>query len=189
MATNLLTISEYRDYDDLPSPAENDTQIAKAITAAESFISKETGGRIFAVDPSPVTTTEILNGKNNRRLFTKNDPIQSVTTLEYWDGTQWVEYDSVTYPSTFKTNSNAIYFTQGHRFFGGYQNIRVTYVYGWTEIPEELAYATYLVAKQFILEADRQGIGGQSDGEQNFTYIHEIPKRAKEIIFRYKLGF
>lgn len=185
---HIIEIQDYRLYDDLPSPSESDAQIDVALEAASNYISNETGGRTFLNGHGPEETTDILNGKGTSRLFTKNAPIQSITILEYWDGTQWVEYDLVTYPYSFKADTNTIYFTQGHKFYGGFQNIRVTYTHDFDTFPEELKYACYVVAKQFILEADRQGISTQSDGEQNFGYIHTIPKTVIDIIHRYKTG-
>lgn len=185
--TSILTVAQYRDFDDLPSPAENDDQISKAITTAINIINNRTG-RTFYAGASPLDATEVLNGKGTKRIFTVNSPIQSLDSLEYWDGTQWVEYDSTTYPYTFKSDSNLIYFTQGHKFYKGFRNIRVTFTYGYDDsgFPEELQYACYLIAKYIVVEAERLGIDRQTDGEQSFWYNHSFPTKAKEIIARYK---
>lgn len=185
---DILTIDEYRDYDDLPSPAENDDQIEKAIDAATSYIEKKTG-RVFDVadNPSPNDAVEILNGNGTSRVYTRNAPVATVSKLEYWDGTAWQEYDSTTYPYSFKSGSNIVYFTEGHRFYKGWQNIRVTFEYGYTTaLPEDLKLACFLIAKHIVMEADRTGISSQSDGEQTFSYDHNMPKSALEIIKRYK---
>jgi hypothetical protein len=183
---DIITLAEYRDYDDLPSPTENEGQIEKAIDAATSYIEKR-AGRVFEDNsPSPVDAVEILDGKDTNRLYTHNAPINAVSKLEYWDGTQWVEYDSTSYPYSFKSGSNIIYFTDGHTFYAGWQNIRATFTYGYTTVPEDLKLACYLIAKHIVNLAERLGITTQTDGEQSFSYEQTIPKEAQNIIARYR---
>ena len=184
---NIISISEYHTYDDAPSPSENDAQIAVLIEAATAYIEAITGRTFLLVASSPVDTTEILNGNNTHRLYSHNAPIISITSIEYWDGTQWLEYDSTTYPYTFKANSNIVYFTNGHKFYKGYRNIKLTFEHGYiSAFPNNLKYACFRIAQYFILEADRQGLKIQSDGEQSFHYAHNFPKEALSIIWRYK---
>ena len=185
---NIITLAEYRAYDDLPDPAENEAQVTVAIVAATAFIEEKTG-RVFEIadNPSPNDVIEILDGKGYERVCTRNAPITSISKLEYWDGTVWQEFDSVAYPYTFKTESNIIYFTNGHRFYLGFQNTRVTFEYGYTTaLPSNLKFACYFVAKYFVMEAERLGINSQADGEQSFSYAHEIPKQALKIIQLFK---
>jgi len=185
---NIITLAEYRAYDDLPDPTENEAQIAVAITAATAFIEKRSG-RVFEVadNPSPNDVVEVLDGKGQHRVYTRNAPVTSVTKLEYWDGTVWQEYDSVSYPYSFKSGSNIVYFTNGHLFYRGWQNVRATFEYGYTDaLPDDLKLACYLVAKHFAMEAERLGINNQADGEQTFSYAHDVPKQALGIIARYR---
>jgi len=150
--------------------------------------------------PSPVpetTIVEILNGTGSYRLFTRNAPVTYLDKLEYWDGTQWLEVDIVSTPYIFKADSNIIYYTQGHVFPKGWQNIRATFDYGYTtELPDNLKYACYLVTKHIVNEAERQGLKGQTDGEQTFSYEHNsfsyrhtIPLLAQQIISKYKTSW
>lgn len=186
--TNIITLDEYRDFDDLPSPAENETQVNIAILSATAYIEKETG-RVFelAGAPSPSDTVEILDGKGTSRLFTHQAPVTAVSKLEYWDGTAWQEYDIVSVPYLFKANSNIVYFTQGHRFLDGYQNTRVTFEYGYdTVLPTDLKIACYQLAKFFVTEAERQGINRQADGDQTFWYTHTLPENAVKTVRLYK---
>ncbi len=187
---DIITLANYKAYDDQPSPMDSGTeaQIEAAIDLATSYI-EQSCGRVFDIadSPSPLEAVEILNGNGTSRLYTRNSPVQAVTTLEYWDGDSWAEYDSTTYPHSFKAGSNCIYFTQGHKFVKGFQNIRATFEYGYTTaLPNDLKYACFLVAKHIVLEAERQGIQNQTDGEQTFNYEHSIPKVARAIIARYK---
>ena len=185
---NIITLAEYRNFDDLPSPAENEDQVTDAITSATAFIEEKTG-RVFelADNPSPNDVVETLDGNGSNRLYTRNAPITALSLLEYWDGTQWVTYDVTTYPRTFKAGTNTIYFTWSHKFYQGVQNIRATFEYGYTTaFPNNLKRACYTLAKFYVTEAERLGINRQADGEQSFWYNHDIPKHALETITRYK---
>jgi hypothetical protein len=185
---NIITYSEYDAYDDLPSPADNATQIQNAIASATAWIENQTG-RVFEVvgDPSPVVETVIVSGLGGRYLYVANSPITALTTLEYWDGRAWVEYDAITTPYTFKTGTNHIYFTQGHKFYKGRDNIRVTFEYGYASaFPTDLKYACYLMAKHEVDNSERLGIKRQEDGEQNFWYDHKPPEEMAKVVRRYK---
>jgi hypothetical protein len=186
----IISLDDYKIIDDTPSPIDNDEQIEAAIVVASDWIENLTG-RTFEIlsaspSPSPTSTIEILDGKNSIRLFTNNGPVTAIDKIEYWDGSDWFEYDTVSFPYTFKTGSNCIYFTLGHRFYKGYQNIRVTYSYGYETIPQDLAYACYLLTRHILNESERSGIRSQADGEQRFDYDHEIPAEINKIIIRYK---
>lgn len=183
---NIITIEEFESFDDSPSPIANLEQVTNAISAATSLIEKLTT-RTFETSPSPAEIIEVLNGKDAPRIYTHQAPVLTVTKLEYFDGVSWVEFDSTTYPRAIKTDSNIIYFiTPGHKFPCGYQNIRVTFTYGIDALPGDLKFACFAVAKHMILEASRQGLTQQADGEQTFNYTHELPPGIDKIIMRYK---
>jgi len=185
---DIITLSEYKVYDDAPSPAENDNQINAAIDLATSYI-EEKSGRTFEIadNPSPNDSVETLDGNGTSRLYTHDAPVTAVSKIEYWNGSVWTEFDAVSQPYTFKTGSNIVRFTGGHTFFKGYQNIRVTFEHGFTDsFPDNLKLACYQIAKHIVNEAERQGVANQNDGEQTFTYSHTVPKMATEIIARYK---
>jgi hypothetical protein len=185
----IITIDEYETYDNLPSPTESEGQITAAIGLATALIEEEAGGRTFALngEPSPLDNVETLNGKETCRVWTKDAPIQAVSKIEYWDGTAWQEYDSTTYPYAFIPDSNCVYFTNGHKFYRGWRNIRVTFEYGFDgACPDDLKLACYQIAKHIVNEADRQGILIQSDGEQKFHYRDKLPELAMKIAHRYR---
>jgi hypothetical protein len=194
---DIITLQEYEDFDGMTSPYDSDEQsvIEQAIDNATAFIEDETGGRTFtntALDPSPTDVVEIINvGGGATRLYVKNSPIQGVTDIEYWDGTQWVQIDSVANPYTFKPGSRIVYFINGYKPFKSWQQWRVTYTYGFDDdFPQKLKWACYIVAKHFKNMTERQGINVQQDGEQNFTYgspaFKGIPKEALTVIRRFK---
>lgn len=182
----LITLSEFHTYDDAPSPTENDDQITAIIDLASDRIEKYVGRPFSVADPSPIEVVETLNGRLCPRIYTKYLPILSVDKLEYFDGFTWTEYDIVNTPYTFKEESNIAYFTQGHVFIPGYRNIRVTYTYGYDEVPDQVKLACFLLTKWYLHEAERTGINSQQDGEQSFSYSHTIPSDVMAILAQYK---
>lgn len=195
----LISVDRYNDFDNAPSPLTNSDQIQVAIKAASQIIEIRTG-RTFVVlslspSPSPVATIEILNGVGSPRIFTHNAPIVTVDKIEWWDGIAWQEYDAVSYPFQIKANSNCIYFTNqsawasGFAFYKGFQNIRVTYSYGYdTELPQDLQQACYMLAKMMIDDVTYSNLQSQADGEQSFTYFHDrrLPAVVESVIARYR---
>lgn len=185
---DIITLAEFHTYDDSPSPNSTDDQIEAMIDVATKIIEEKTG-RVFEIadNPSPNDAVEILNGKGTIRIYTRNAPVTAVSKVEYWDGTAWQEYDSTCYPYSFKTGSNIVYFTEGHVFYKGWQNIRVTFEYGFTsDFPKDLKIACFHIVKYLLLESDTLGVRSQSDGEQSFSYDHALPANALRIIMRYK---
>lgn len=188
---NIITLAEYKTFDDLPSPNSNNSQIDSAIDNATSIIEEQTG-RTFELsdNPSPIDVTETINGNGTKRLYVRQSPIVEVSKIEYYDGVSWQEVTTIEAPRTIKPGSNIIYFTDGFKFFKGYENWRLTYTYGYSNsLPNDLKQACYKIAKWIIDESNRQGMRTQADGEQNFEYFaysKNLPETSVEIVRRYK---
>ena len=188
---DIITLSEYKSYDDVPSPSDGDNQIDFAIDLSTSLIEKRTG-RVFQLgdNPSPIDVLETINGLGTKRLFVRQSPVIEVSKIEYYDGTQWQEQTAIEAPRTFKPDSNIIYFTDGFKAHKGYENWRVTYTYGYlVSLPNDLKFACYKIAKWIIDESNRQGMRNQSDGEQSFEYFaynKNLPEEAVGVVERYK---
>lgn len=188
---DIITLSEYKKYDSVPSPSDIDTQIDQAIDLSTSLIEERTG-RIFELgdSPSPIDILETINGLGTKRLFVRQSPIIDVSKVEYYDGTAWQEVTLIEAPRTFKPDSNIVYFTDGYIPFKGYENWRITYTYGYLiSLPNDLKFACYKIAKWIIDESHRQGMRNQADGEQSyeyFAYNKNLPEEAVSVVERYK---
>jgi hypothetical protein len=184
---SIISVDDFYTLDDSPSPPHNPDQIANAILVATAKI-ENLCGRVFEIAPSPASVVETLNGNGSCRIYTKQAPVTAVTKIEYWDGTTWQEYELTMYPYTFKADSNIIYFTEGHRFDRGFQNIRVTFTYGYDAFPDDLQWACFIFAKHAIFSANKHGFAQQSDGEQNFQYRDDKAalEAAMAVVLRYK---
>lgn len=182
----LLALDEYYALDDAPSPTENAVQIQNAIDSAIARIENITGRTIELSVPSPIDSTDLLNGLNTGRIYTVDAPILSITSIEVWRNTEWQLIDSVTQPYTFLPDTNIVYFTTGHKLPSGYKNIRILYSYGYTIFPKDLQHACYALAKHMVLESERVGLRTQRDGEQSFSYDHEVPEEIMNVIIKYR---
>ena len=182
----LLTLNEYHDFDDAPSPTENDVQIQNAIDSAIARIENITGRTLELSVPSPIDITDLLNGLDVKRIFTTNAPIISIVSIEILRGTNWQLVDTTTQEYDFVLNSNTVYFVERFIFPSGYKNIRIAYTYGYSEFPKDLQHACYTLAKHMVLESERTGLRTQRDGEQSFAYDHKMPDEVMNVVTKYK---
>lgn len=182
----LISHEEYYDFAGLISPIDSVDRIDEAIEDAESYITNYLD-RTFIVDPSPVEKIEIFSGKDQIFYWVKQTPLSSVTKVEYWDGIQWIDVVVTDgYTIAQDLTKGKVWFEERYTFFKGQDNWRITYEYGYDELPADLRRAICMLTKYFIQRADFQGLKSQSDGEQNFSYDNEIPKLIIEILNRYK---
>ena len=188
----IISTADYMTFAGLTQPLENEKQVLEAIRAAiqyaETFCS-----RTFAMhsDTSPNTHVWTFSGKGTTKLYTPNAPIQSVTYVEYWNGTAWEEIDSVTYTPTIDDNGDYIYFRESYVWDRGVANWKVTYIYGFTSLPADLKRAILQIAQSYTTTITRDpSIKSQSDGEQTITYrdVGEIkpPADAERVLQHYR---
>ena len=183
----LVTEEEYLDYMDLVSPVDNSDQVNAAIEHATKVIEQLTG-REFYAGPSPVEVVEVFDGTGTFRYFTREAPLVTVDTLEYWTGTAWRDVTDDGLSFEFDADSGEVYFPERDVFHDGTENWRVTYTYGDGdgEYPEDLKYACCLLVNHVIHMAKFSHLRSQSDGEQNFSYDRKVPSEVSDVCDKYK---
>jgi hypothetical protein len=185
----MITLAEYAEFANKSLPLDNEAQVEALIEMATEVIEKEIDRDLYACSPSPLDAVEIFDGNGTFRMWTKNAPIDTVDTLEYWTGTEWQDVSELNMDFTFDATTGKVWFDERHTFHKGVDNWRVTYSYGFTDgIPADLKYACFLLTKYFSDRQSREGIKSQSDGEQSFTYELDqtVPKSYTDIIAKYK---
>jgi hypothetical protein len=185
----MITIAEYAEFANKTLPLENEAQVEALIEMATEVIEKELDRDLYACSPSPIDVVEVFDDNGNFRMWTKNAPIDSVDTIEYWTGTEWQDVSEFNMTFTWDETTGKVWFTERYTFHQGVDNWRITYSYGYTDgIPADLKYACFLLTKHFENIQSRQGIRSQSDGEQSFTYELDqtVPKGYTQIIAKYK---
>jgi hypothetical protein len=181
----MITIAEYAEFANKTLPLKNEAQVEALIEMATEIIEKEIDRDLYACSPSPIDIVEVFDGNGNFRIWTKNAPIDSVETIEYWTGTEWQDVSELNMTFTWDETTGKVWFTERYTFHKGIDNWRITYNYGFTDdIPADLKYACFLLTKHFEDIQSRQGIRSQSDGEQSFTYAENM-----DVLWQTPFGF
>ena len=114
--TGLITATEYNTHANVSSPG-NATQIQQNIYDATEYIMQETG-RWFVDAECSMTDVFLMSGKGQRDVYTPQGPILSLTSIEFWNGTEWETIDSDVYDEL--TDGNKIWFRSGNVWASGY---------------------------------------------------------------------
>lgn len=164
----IVTLNDYMVHMGLTT-LDNESRVAEAIRQAIAY-AETFCGRTFAVVPT--THQWEFSGTNGYRLFTPNAPIQSVDKVEYWNGTDWEEFDAVSYTPYVDPSHDFIAFREQYKWTAGIANWRVTYTYGYLgAIPADLKRAILQIAQGYARVASvPPDVKSQSDAEQTITY-------------------
>jgi hypothetical protein len=181
----LIGRSEYVEHANLVEPIENPNQLDAAIDRATKIIEQLTG-REFYAGLSPMEVVEVFNGTGTFRYFTREAPLVTADTLEYWTGTEWRDVTEDGLSFSFDAVTGEVYFPERDTFHAGTENWRVTYTYGDDEYPEDLKYVCCLLVGHIIHMSKFSNLRSQSDGEQNFSYDHTVPAEVSDVCDKYK---
>lgn len=170
---------------------DNPAQIKQSLESAEDYANKycnRTFARYDATDAAATTLEEQFSGGGTRKYFPKQAPIVSVTLVEYWDSDDWTQFDTGSY--TPNATSDRVTFREGQMFPEGDDNLRLTYVYGYTTVPASLIRAICLIAQANANTAVvDSNIKRQEDGEQKFEYFENasttVPQEADDLLDHY----
>jgi uncharacterized phiE125 gp8 family phage protein len=166
---------------------EHDAELARLIVAAQAFLEEECG-RVF----DQGTVTEYYHGDDWRdRLMVKRPPITSVTNI--WDdpARAFTSPISASRYAIDDADAGLIRLLDGLTFSKGIRNIKITYVGGFAQIPEDLEQA----AIELVWAAREKGannlIGVRSrsiaDGNVQFVNLDWGSVNLAPIISKYSL--
>lgn len=89
------------------------------------------------------TYTEYLDGNSKSEMYLRNTPINSVTSISYFDG--YDTYDDIFTVGDTTSNSiliiqqsNLIKLLKGYFFYAGCKNIKIVYTAGYTTTPDDI---------------------------------------------------
>lgn len=102
-------------------------QLTSTAQRASDFV-EEQCNRKFEQDDH----VEEISGIGEPNIYIDNYPIQSITSIEKWDGTSWDDVDSDSY--RYEDGTGRIYVDSGV-WANGFQNYRVSYSGGFSTIP------------------------------------------------------
>jgi hypothetical protein len=127
--------------------------------------------------------TETYDGTGSPRLFLKQYPIGSVSSLSVDE----ITCDSADY--VIYADEGIIELVDGSLFTKDKLNVAITYEAGYEEIPPDIELCCQkLVALAFKeTDSDRIGIASQSFGDQSTSFVtSEFPEDIKKILNSYK---
>lgn len=140
--------------------------------------------------------TEYYDGPNDSELILKNYPISAIDSIYYDINWEWGEtslIDSDNY--TFEPGSGMVLYNAGF-WRSGRRSIKITYTYGWTDIPEDIRFEGIKLA---AIEYLKSFIGGKRIGiiqetrrstqvdSATTTYIvKDLPADTKKVLQRYR---
>ncbi len=160
----------------------NEPQVKQALVAAEDYANKycnRTFAKYDSEDAAATTLEETFSGKGGRKYYPLQAPIVSVTKVEYWNTDDWTQFDTGTHTPIATTDR--VTFQEKYVFSEGDDNLRLTYVYGYTTVPAALVRAICLIAQAYSgTELRDSNIKSQSDGEQSVSYF-DSPKTSVPI--------
>lgn len=160
------------------------TQVDRWIESIEAYIENVTG-RVFVGDGSPESAELIYDGDGTNELFV--DDFRSISEITIDDGDPLVLGDDYyLYPAN-TTVKNRIVLV-GQVFTRGNQNVKITGIWGSSDIPADIEFAaTVLVAGIINFSDQAEGeVQSMSIGSYSVTYKTESQKedftQAKEIL-------
>lgn len=166
-----------------------DSILEDLIDQCTKFIMNFCGGRTFLGTGSDAT--EYYDGTDQNKLFLKNFPIISVTSISYRSGGT---YATPTWTAFDADNDYIRDDVKGIIFFGpmprGRQNIQVVYKAGYADaasVPDDLHLAVRkLVAKEFGRRKS-QGALNESLGGASIQWNEKMDDGVKDILDSYKI--
>lgn len=170
MSTTYATLVELKSQLGITDTSE-DTLLNKALGTASRAVEKWCGARVFTLDVTPTARVYVPVG--NYELFV--DDIGSTTglTVEVGSGSVYTTLNATAYEAT-PTNALVRGFPITSFFDLGYAGVwwsggvtprvRVTALWGWPSIPDEISQATLIVATRlFRRKGSPEGVAGFND--------------------------
>lgn len=198
LASNSLfaTLVEFKERADISATesAYNDTRLEHHLDAVSQFIEDYLNRKI--ITPA-AAITETFAGDGTYCYYPKNQPIVSSTdpTLHYWDGDSWYSVPATIYAWSYDTTWNGrVYFTEGDTFFrygqAGFQNWKLTYLYGYTAstVPEAIKMAAVELALRSMKLMDKTGLSSEGFGDSTTSYnlALAMPDNIRLLLNKYR---
>lgn len=179
----LVSIEEAAEY--TKATPEEQPFLERYVAAASSWFEKFTARRL----KSQTITEELYDGDGTHFLTPIDWPVNSVTTVEYatniapWTWATGDTTNLVIHPRTYQL------YWPDYTFPKGTLNIRLTYVAGYTTVPENLKQACLELTLDKWRMSDRQTQGVQTvnlEGQTLSLVIEAVPRSVLEVAKQYQ---
>lgn len=152
--------------------------IGRVSTAFETYC-----GRIF----NSATYTEYYDGNGHSNLYLDQYPVTSITSIN--DDTSWLWTSSTLIPSaSYRIQDKRMVVYNGNFSNPGIQSVKVVYVAGYTDIPEDLRQSCVEEsARKFKHRTDfDETAKTMGDGSATFQELDILPQ-TKRILNSYRM--
>ena len=141
-------------------PSDTDDILEDIAEASEKEVE-----RYLKFDLESETKTEYCDGSGRNVLVLDSFPVTEITTISYWDGSDWVALTSSDYNALRIKNQSSVY-ADGYIFTKGIMNYKVVYIAGYDTIPQDIQLAMKKITK---LNWDATPLGRNSLGLNSVT--------------------
>jgi uncharacterized phiE125 gp8 family phage protein len=136
---DLVTLAQVKEHLEIVN-ADQDSYLSTLIERVTGLVEGSTRRKL----KSRTYTDELYDGSGTAVLRLKEWPVTSITAISFLDSqtsTTWTS-QSLTYAVIDKETERSIVFRDGTPFPRGFQNVKLTFVAGYSTVPAELASET-----------------------------------------------
>ena len=169
-ASDLTTVAFVKQWANIQGMGD-DTLIQSLVTAVSSYVPNVLNRQVLTAQ-----YVDIRNGNGKARMQLRQQPIQTVSLIE-WQGTQInTQVDLMSQTAGVATDGRVIFLTGGQYFPQGLP-IRITYTAGWNTCPADISMAVAeIVAEAYTRRAhigqNSTSIGGQTTASYDTKAMH-----------------
>lgn len=135
------------------------------------------------------TYTELFHGNNSNVIHPRQYPVTSLTELRIDNARAWSDPNTLIDSTDYGLDSTGVaVFYYDAVFPGGYNNVRLIYVAGYSSIPADLQMATIWTAEWFYHHNNRGDSGrtSKSKSGENAAMLADVPPMIKSLLQKYK---
>ena len=173
---------------DYCTPTDVKSYLNISTTNSDTLLSAMISGYSAAIDNwtnrtfTQTTTTYKANGNGSAILMLKDYPVISVSSVTV-DGIAYIQSDGKT--SGYIADDFAIYLI-GARFNKGFQNVSVSYSFGYATIPNDIKQTVIELVAYKFKETDRIGLQSKTLAGEVISYdLRDVKDHYRSILNNY----
>lgn len=182
----LISLAEAKSHLNIPvADTSQDTRVEDFIDAASQHIETATQRIIYQK-----THTHYFDGKNQSRILLREYPASKPTSVnvDYC----WTFGPDTEIASTMFDQDNDIFVIHKNVFPLGNRNVKITYVAGYSPIPDDLKQACKMLVELFYSSRNDKRLGVESKSKAGETLsfeMKELPVALSNLIIPYSREF
>lgn len=180
-ANALTTVADVKSYMGI-THTDDDTMLEDLIDECSDMIEQYVDRKIK--DSGAVT--EYYNGSLNGKIFVRQYPVNSITSLAYASGTlDAPTWNIISASSGYILDQFSGVLNVANMFVGA-RNYRLIYRGGFTTVPSDIVRACKICVADAYHRRDSDGAVNESVGGASVGWDADIPMRAQKILNKYR---